>query len=68
MQVREPDRNFQFGGRSFYFFDFDDNIAVLGTPLVLFHRDTRQELLVSSAEFAGIQSKIGREGIYREYE
>jgi hypothetical protein len=36
---REPDRNLHRGGRSFYFFDFDDNIAFLTTPLILFHKD-----------------------------
>lgn len=68
VKKREPDRNYLFGGRSFYFFDFDDNIAVLGTPLILFHRKTRAELLVSSAEFASIQESIGSAGPYAEYE
>ena len=48
----EKDRNYHKGGRSFYFFDFDDNIAILGTPTYLFHKETGDELILSSGEFA----------------
>jgi hypothetical protein len=63
----EKDRNFHLGGRSFYFFDFDDNIAFLTTPLVLFHRDTREELKVSSGDFAQHHHTFGKSGIYADY-
>ena len=43
-RVAEPDRNFKDGGRSFYFFDFDDNVAFLTTPLFLFEKSTGREL------------------------
>ena len=49
---REPDRNFAHGGRSFYFFDFDDNVAFLTTPMFLFHRETKAEIQISSRQFA----------------
>ena len=49
---KERDRNFLRGGRSFYFFDFDDNVATLTTPIVLFHKDTGREVKLSSGEFA----------------
>ncbi|MCX7977605.1 MAG: hypothetical protein N2578_01235 [Bdellovibrionaceae bacterium] len=67
---REPerDRNYHLGGRSFYFFDFDDNIAFLATPLILFHTKTGEEKAISSGEFAAIQPLIGRHGPYRDYE
>lgn len=65
---REPDRNFHRGGRSFYFFDFDDNIAILTTPLVLFHKKTKDELHLSSADWALHHNTIGIEGIYEEFE
>ena len=65
---KERDRNFHLGGRSFYFFDFDDNLAFLSTPLVLFHKQTRQELPISSAEYAHHHSQIGISGVYQEYE
>ncbi len=67
-RLKEPDRNHSRGGRSFYFFDFDDNIAFLTTPLVLFHKKTKEELHLSSAEWAVHHSSIGKEGIYSEYE
>ena len=63
----ENDRNFHLGGRSFYFFDFDDNIAVLTTPLVLFHKETGQELELNSAEFALHHHGIGKSGPYADY-
>lgn len=65
---RERDRNFHLGGRSFYFFDFDDNVAFLTTPLVLFHKQTRAELPISSGEFAREHARIGRSGVFMEYE
>lgn len=67
-RVREPDRNYHRGGRSFYFFDFDDNIAYLTTPLVLFHKTTKEELPLSSSEWALHHETIGKSGIYEEYE
>ena len=68
IRQREPDRNFHRGGRSFYFFDFDDNIAFLTTPLILFHKSTGAELPLSSAEWALHHATIGQSGIYSEYE
>ena len=67
-RLKEPDRNYHRGGRSFYFFDFDDNIAFLSTSLVLFHKDTGEELFLSSSEWALHHSSIGKEGPYSEYE
>ncbi|MCB0355581.1 MAG: hypothetical protein KDD40_01150 [Bdellovibrionales bacterium] len=64
---KEKDRNFQQGGRSFYFFDFDDNIAVLGTPTYLYHIDSGEELIVSSGEFAENQIGIGKFGRFKNY-
>ena len=64
---RELDRNYHKGGRSFYFFDFDDNIAVLGTNTYIFHKDTKQELALSSAEYTKVASQIGESGLYKDY-
>lgn len=58
----ERDRNFEKGGRSFYFFDYDDNVVHLPTKIVLFHRDTHQELHVSTAEYASIYQYLGEPG------
>ena len=64
----EKDRNYHLGGRSFYFFDFDDNIAFLSTPLILFHKSTGLERIVTSGEYAKIHPFIGESGPYQEYE
>ncbi len=61
------DRNHDLGGRSFYFFDFDDNVAYLSSTIVLFHKETGTELPISSAEYAQHHSQVGRSGIYRDY-
>lgn len=65
---KEDDRNFHKGGRSFYFFDFDDNIACLTTPLILFHKKTNAELMLSSQEWALMHSTIGKPGTYEDFE
>ena len=66
-RAKEPDRNAHRGGRSFYFFDFDDNIAFLSTALVLFHKDTGEELFLSSTEWAIHHASIGKTGPYQDY-
>lgn len=63
----EPDRNYHLGGKSFYFFDFDDNVAYLATPIVIFHKQTGQELHLSSGKFAQHGHDIGKRGPYTDY-
>lgn len=55
------------GGRSFYFFDFDDNVAHLSTPIVIFHKKTGEEKLLSSGEFAKHSKFVGKSGTYVDY-
>jgi hypothetical protein len=64
---KETDRNFHHGGRSFYFFDFDDNIAYLSTPIIIFHKKTGTEVALSSSEFAQTHKFIGKSGLYADY-
>lgn len=64
---KETDRNFHLGGRSFYFFDFDDNIAYLSTPIIIFHKKTGAETALSSGEFAQAHKHIGKSGHYADY-
>lgn len=61
------DRNFEKGGRSFYFFDFDDNVAYLTTPIVLFHKELKHELSLTSGMYAQHHHRIGKEGDYQDY-
>jgi len=63
----EADRNLHLGGRSFYFFDFDDNVAFLSTPLILFHRHSGAELAISSGDYAREHMFIGKSGPYADY-
>lgn len=63
----ELDRNFHLGGKSFYFFDFDDNVAYLSTPVVIFHKDTGKEHLLSSGEFARVNRDVGKNGQFKDY-
>ncbi|MGZ3721294.1 MAG: hypothetical protein ACXVA9_00105 [Bdellovibrionales bacterium] len=67
VRQREPDRNHAHGGRSFYFFDFDDNVAFLTTPMFLFHRETGAEIQISSREFAQQSAFIGKSGVFGDY-
>ncbi len=64
---KESDRNFHLGGRSFYFFDFDDNVAFLSTPIIIFHKKTNSEIALSSGEFAHENKHIGLSGPYADY-
>lgn len=64
----EKDRNYHLGGRSFYFFDFDDNIAFLTTPLVLFHKENGTELVITTGDYGQVHPQIGKTGAYENYE
>ncbi len=59
---RERDRNFQFGGRSFYFFDFDDNVVHLHTKIVVFHKRTGDEREISTTDFPLVHPDLGKPG------
>ena len=63
----KEDRNASHGGRSFYFFDLDDNIAIVGTKILLFHKQTHKEIEISSAELAQNTRNIGKCGKYADY-
>ncbi len=66
--LKEVDRNYEQGGRSFYFFDFDDNILNLLTPIVIFHKHTGEEKPISSKELAAEGPNIGESGLFKDYE
>lgn len=54
-------------GISFYFFDFDDNIMFLGTPILIRNTVTREVVEISTGEFADIQSRLGQPGKWGDY-
>jgi hypothetical protein len=61
------DRNADKGGRSFYFFDFDDNVAFLSTSAYIFHKDTGAELRLTSGEWAQVHLQVGKTGAFADY-
>lgn len=65
---KEKDRNFSKGGRSFYFFDFDDNIAILSSGIFIFHKETGKEYKLTSEEYANQQHLIGKQGPLKDYQ
>jgi hypothetical protein len=62
-----PDRNLHLGGRSFYFFDFDDNVMFLPSQIYIFEKTTRREVALSTGHFAKISHLIGKPGMYESY-
>lgn len=64
----QPDRNFAQGGRSFYFFDFDDNVVYLPTPLYLYDKNSGAEKPVSTREYSIIAPELGKPGPWLHYE
>ena len=60
----QPDRNSEKGGRSFYFFDLDDNVLHLQTPIYIYDLRTGTEQPVSTGEFARICGSLGKPGAY----
>lgn len=64
----EPDRNFSVGGRSFYFFDLDDNVFFLPTSIYLFHKISKQQLPLTTAEYAKWGRLVGQKGTFKEFE
>ena len=55
---RELDRNFHHGGRSFYFFDLDDNLLHLPTTIVVFSKIDGSLKEVSTEDFATIKDEL----------
>ncbi len=68
VRKKEFDRNFSRGGRSFYFFDFDDNIAVLKTHIYLFDKRSGEQFALSSADFAKVHMYVGKSGEYKDFD
>jgi len=56
------------GSESFYFFDFDDNIMHLETPIFLKNRTDGAEKAVSTTDFATIRGDLGRPGPWQDFE
>ena len=55
------------GSQSFYFFDIDDNLLFLPTRIYLWNAESQIEKVVSSGEFASVQSSLGRAGAWQAW-
>jgi hypothetical protein len=64
---RFPDRNLHIGGRSFYFFDLDDNVLCMPTQIYVKNHASGEELAVSTARFAQMSPALGKEGPFADY-
>lgn len=53
---------------AFYIFDIDDNLFSLPTKIILFHKETNEEVPVSTREYAQIRKLIGNEGKWKNLE
>jgi hypothetical protein len=54
--------------QSFYFFDFDDNIMYLSTPILIRNRQTGRSKKVTTTEFADIRRVLGQTGLWKDFE
>lgn len=54
--------------KSFYVFDFDDNIVHTGSLTYIYHKSTGVELALSTADFIQARHEIGVTGPYQDYE
>jgi hypothetical protein len=52
---------------SFYFFDFDDNVMFLSTPIFILNTLTREIHKLSTGEFADVYSELGIPGKWANY-
>lgn len=63
-----PDRNAEKGGKSFYFFDLDENIFSIESAHYVFHKKTQEMMEVPAKEFWQDFDKIGKSGFLKDYE
>jgi hypothetical protein len=57
----------KFDEVSFYFFDFDDNIMFLATPIFILNTETEKREPFSTGKFANIHPLLGQPGEWENY-
>ncbi len=55
------------GPKSFYIFDFDDNIVHTDSLTYIYHKKSGEELALSTSEFIQCRTQIGQSGKYKDY-
>lgn len=63
-----PDRNAEKGGKSFYFFDLDENIFSIESAHYVFHKSTNKMMEVPAKDFWYEFDDIGKKGFLKDYE
>lgn len=63
-----PDRNAALGGKSFYFFDLDENVFHIDSAHYVFHKETKERKEITGLEFAQELDNIGKRGYLKDYE
>ncbi|MCJ8275380.1 MAG: hypothetical protein HRT44_04330 [Bdellovibrionales bacterium] len=54
--------------KSFYIFDFDDNLIHTGSLTYVYHKKTGEEVSMTSSEFIQQRAHFGKSGPYKDYE
>lgn len=65
---RHPDRNADKGGKSFYFFDLDENVFSIESAHYVFSKNNRQMMEVPAKDFWQEFDNIGKSGFLKDYE
>lgn len=63
-----PDRNAEKGGKSFYFFDLDENVFHVESAHYVFHKKTQEIKELSGKIFWEEYDTIGKKGFLKDYE
>ncbi len=53
--------------KSFYIFDFDDNIIHTQSETYIYHKQTGEELTLTSSEYVQHRTEVGKMGLYEDY-
>jgi hypothetical protein len=63
-----PDRNAALGGKSFYFFDMDENILHIDSAHFVFHKVTKERKEITGRIFTQELDNIGVRGFLKDFE
>lgn len=65
---KQPDRNASLGGKSFYFFDLDENVFHIESAHYVFHKKTNEKKEVPGKIFWEEIDHIGKKGFLKDFE
>ncbi|MBY0385444.1 hypothetical protein K2X05_09820 [bacterium] len=65
---KQPDRNASLGGKSFYFFDLDENVFHIESAHYVFHKKTNEKKEIPGKIFWEEMDSIGKKGFLKDYE